>query len=74
MYKSTGDVESARKMYSRYSDVNDQDSPKFLSLRNIVMDRKQPRKLFVQHHTYLESKFFVLFCKLLFCALQKLYC
>ncbi|BFZ07144.1 hypothetical protein BsWGS_10183 [Bradybaena similaris] len=56
VYKSTGDVESARKMYSRYSDVNDQDSPKFLSLRSIVMDRKQPRKLFVQHHTYLENE------------------
>ncbi|CAL1531245.1 unnamed protein product [Lymnaea stagnalis] len=51
VYKSTADAESGRKMYSYYSDVNDQDEPKFLSLRSIVLDRKQPRKLFVQHHT-----------------------
>uniref|UniRef100_A0A2C9KUM4 dipeptidyl-peptidase III n=1 Tax=Biomphalaria glabrata TaxID=6526 RepID=A0A2C9KUM4_BIOGL len=44
-----------KKMYAYYSDVNDQDEPKFLSLRSIVMDRKQPRKLFVQHHTYIED-------------------
>uniref|UniRef100_A0A0B6YUJ3 Dipeptidyl peptidase 3 n=1 Tax=Arion vulgaris TaxID=1028688 RepID=A0A0B6YUJ3_9EUPU len=56
VYKSTCDVESATKMYSYYSDVNDQDSPKFLSLRCIVLDRKQPRKLFVQHHTYVENE------------------
>lgn len=66
VYKSTGDVESARKMYSYYSDVNDQESPKFLSLRSIIMDRKQPRKLFVQHHTYVEGKFkVILFCEIL---------
>ncbi|XP_059174318.1 dipeptidyl peptidase 3-like isoform X2 [Physella acuta] len=55
VYKSTADVEAGRKMYQFYSDVNDQDEPKFLSLRSIVMDRKQPRKLFVQHHTYVED-------------------
>ncbi|KAK3745455.1 hypothetical protein RRG08_046114 [Elysia crispata] len=55
VYKSTADVEAARKMYSYYSDVNDQEEPKFLHLRNIVMDRKQPRKLFVQQHTYIDS-------------------
>ncbi|KAH9508558.1 bifunctional diacylglycerol diphosphate phosphatase/phosphatidate phosphatase, partial [Bulinus truncatus] len=55
LYKSTADVEAGRKMYSYYSDVNDQDEPKFLSLRSIVLDRKQPRKLFVQHHTYIED-------------------
>nr|KAI8740570.1 dipeptidyl peptidase 3-like [Biomphalaria glabrata] len=55
VYKSTADVEAGKKMYAYYSDVNDQDEPKFLSLRSIVMDRKQPRKLYVQHHTYIED-------------------
>ncbi|GFR99734.1 dipeptidyl peptidase 3 [Elysia marginata] len=55
VYKSTADVEAARQMYSYYSDVNDQDEPKFLHLRSIVMDRKQPRKLLVQQHTYIEN-------------------
>ncbi|GFO14314.1 dipeptidyl peptidase 3 [Plakobranchus ocellatus] len=55
VYKATADVEAAKKMYSYYSDVNDQQEPKFLHLRSIVLDRKQPRKLLVQHHTYIEN-------------------
>lgn len=55
VYKSTADVKSAKKMYDYYSDVNDQEEPKFLHLRSIVMDRKQPRKMLVQQHTYIEK-------------------
>jgi len=53
VYKSTADVEAGRKMYSHFSDVSDSSQHSWLSLREIVMDRKQPRKLFVQHHTSL---------------------
>jgi len=56
LYKSTADVEAGRKMYSHYSEVSDSAEPHFLSLRQIVLDRKQPRKLFVQHHTCLEGE------------------
>ncbi|XP_012939404.1 dipeptidyl peptidase 3 [Aplysia californica] len=55
VYKATADVEAGRQMYSYYSDVNDSAEPHFLSLRSIVLERKQPRKLFVQHHTYIED-------------------
>jgi len=55
VYKATADVEAGRKLYSFYSDVNDSAEPHFLSLRSIIMDRKQPRKLFVQHHTSIED-------------------
>ncbi|KAK3093576.1 hypothetical protein FSP39_017632 [Pinctada imbricata] len=55
VYKSTGDVQSGRKMYDYYSDVHDRDEPHFLSLRSVVLARKQPRKMFVQHNTTLNG-------------------
>ncbi|KAL3874244.1 hypothetical protein ACJMK2_037287 [Sinanodonta woodiana] len=56
VYKSTGDFEAGKAMYDRYSDVNDKEEPHFLSLRDIVIARKQPRKIFVQHNTVLEGQ------------------
>lgn len=57
IYKSTGDIESARKMYDYYSAVNDE-RPGFpwASWRNIVLDRKQPRKMMVQANTKIEDE------------------
>ena len=55
VYKSTGDYEGAKKMYDHYSDVNDRDAPHMLSLRATVLDRKQPRKMFVQCNTMLNG-------------------
>lgn len=55
VYKSTADVEAARKLYNHYSEVNDTEDPHFSSLRSIVLDRKQPRKMFVQHNTYVKD-------------------
>ncbi|XP_052767027.1 dipeptidyl peptidase 3-like [Mya arenaria] len=55
VYKSTCDVTEGRKMYEYYSDVHDSDDPHFIDLREIVMARKQPRKMFVQHNTYLQD-------------------
>ncbi|XP_061172745.1 dipeptidyl peptidase 3-like [Saccostrea echinata] len=56
VYKSVGDVESGKKMYDYYSDVHDRDEPHFLSLRSIVLDRKQPRRMFVQHNTVVQGE------------------
>ncbi|XP_060564792.1 dipeptidyl peptidase 3-like isoform X2 [Ruditapes philippinarum] len=53
VYKATADVKNGKEMYDRYSDVHDSDEPHFISLREIVLARKQPRKMFVQHNTSL---------------------
>ncbi|XP_025104635.1 dipeptidyl peptidase 3-like [Pomacea canaliculata] len=55
VYKSTGDYENGKQMYDYYSDVSDSQEPHFLSLRTIVLARKQPRRMFVQHHTFIQD-------------------
>lgn len=42
-------------MYGHYSTVADSEPPHFLSLRSIVLKRKQPRKMFVQCNTVLKG-------------------
>ena len=51
VYKSTGDVENATKMYNQYSEVDEQ----WLRWRDIIMKNKEPRKLFVQANTVLNG-------------------
>ncbi|KAM3918310.1 dipeptidyl peptidase 3 [Leptodactylus fuscus] len=53
VYKSTADVDGARAMYDGYSKVTDEGPYKFLTLRDIVILRKEERKLFVQINTRL---------------------
>ncbi|XP_069824333.1 dipeptidyl peptidase 3 isoform X2 [Dendropsophus ebraccatus] len=53
VYKSTADVDRAREMYDGYSKVTDEEPYKFLTLRDIVILRKEERKLFVQINTHL---------------------
>jgi len=55
VYKSTADIESARKMFDRYSAVNNDGQLPWESWRDIIIEKKQPRKLFVQHNTFLED-------------------
>jgi dipeptidyl-peptidase-3 len=43
-YKSLGDVEAGQKMYNHYSEVPES----MIQLRDIVMARKEPRKILVQ--------------------------
>lgn len=50
-YKSFGDAESGSSMYEGYSTV----SAGMLKVREIVMARKEPRKLLVQPHLYQKS-------------------
>ena len=51
VYKSTADIEAAKQMFYKYSEVTKQ----FLEYRQIVLDRKKPRKLFVQSSTHLSG-------------------
>ena len=56
VYKATADYAAAKEMYDHYAAVTDAEPPHFLSLRSIVLDRKQPRKLFVQCNTEIIGK------------------
>lgn len=51
VYKATGNVEAAQKLYDYYSEV----SEPWLSWRSIVLAKKQPRKIFVQANTTAEN-------------------
>lgn len=51
VYKSTGDVTSGGAMFAEYSSVSDD----MMVLRNIVIARKEPRKLLVQPNMLLNT-------------------
>merc|ERR1712029_1039471 len=52
VFKSLGDFASANAMFSKYSKVNEQ----WLSWRDIVISRKQPRKMQVQANTFIQDE------------------
>ena len=54
IYKSTGDFEAASEMFDKFSKVNEQ----WLQWREIVVSRKQPRKMKVQANTIIKGDFF----------------
>ncbi|XP_018408387.1 PREDICTED: dipeptidyl peptidase 3 [Nanorana parkeri] len=56
VYKSTADVDKARNMYDGYSKVTDSEPYRFLTLRDIVILRKEERKSFVQINTRLTGE------------------
>lgn len=51
IYKATGNVEAAQKLFNHYSEVKEP----FLSWRPIILARKQPRKMFAQCNTFLKE-------------------
>ncbi|KAH3854367.1 dipeptidyl peptidase 3-like [Dreissena polymorpha] len=54
-YRAIGDFEKAKKIYDHYSEVPNDGDVKFLSLRDIVLARRIPRKVFVQHNTVIDE-------------------
>ena len=50
-YKSLGDVENGTRLYNTYSKVSEE----MAKLREIVMARKEPRKLLIQPHMHKED-------------------
>ncbi|XP_055952448.1 dipeptidyl peptidase 3-like isoform X1 [Argiope bruennichi] len=56
LYKSTANITAAKEMYDKYSLVGSEENKyPFLEYREIVMDRKKPRRMFVQANTYIED-------------------
>nr|CAI5825480.1 unnamed protein product [Callosobruchus analis] len=51
VYKSTGNLEEAKKLYNHYAEVTEP----WISWRKIVLANKQPRKMFVQANTQLDG-------------------
>jgi len=55
VFKSTGNIDAARAMYAKYSEVPASGPQPFALWRSLIMDRSQPRKMFVQSNTRLQD-------------------
>lgn len=55
VFKSIGDVKAGEMLYAEYSAVTEEEGA-WLSLRDIVIARKMPRKMLVQPLTLLQGK------------------
>lgn len=56
VYKSMADVVAGEELYSHYSTVTEEDGG-WLSLRDIVLARKMPRRMLVQPLTIQTGKY-----------------
>lgn len=55
VYKSTGDFAAAKQLFDKYSEVSDDGPYPWSRWRNIVLEHKQPRRLFIQHNSVIED-------------------
>ncbi len=60
VFKSLGDIEAAEQLFNAYSRVSDDLEYPYLKYRDIVLERKKPRKMFVQSSTRLVNEKVVL--------------
>lgn len=57
VYKSTGDVVEAKKLFEKYSQVSDNGKYPWASWRNIILARKKPTDLYAQPNTFISGSF-----------------
>lgn len=51
IYRSLADIQSAQALYNKYSEVSDSFEYPYLKFREVVVNRRKPRSLFVQSST-----------------------
>jgi dipeptidyl-peptidase-3 len=56
VYKATGDVESATKMFGGYSEVEQTGPYPFAKWLDIILAKKKPRNLLISSNTFVEGK------------------